>query len=70
MVEYNKYCLRYRYFLFFKGIEKILLYMFDLVNIKYQKSNVLTPHLDKVIKCKFLSRIFLILKKITLIYLM
>ena len=63
MVEYNKYCLRYRYFIFFKKIEKLLLYMFDLFKIKYQKSNVLTPHLDKVIKCKFFEQDIFNIKK-------
>ena len=53
MVEYNKYCLRYRYFLIFKNIEKFLLYFLDIFNIKFKKSKVLTPDLD-IIKNKIL----------------
>ena len=41
MVEYDKQCLRYRWFLLFKKIEKKMLpsllnqiYLFDLINIK------------------------------------
>ena len=64
MVEYDKYCLRYRYFLIFKTLEKFLFYLFDFLNLKYEKSNVLTPNLDKVDKCKFFEQnIFDIEKK-------
>ena len=69
MVEYNKYCLRYRYFIFLKKLKSFYC-IIDLFKIKYQKSNVLTPHLDKVIKCKFFEQDIFNIKKITLIYLM
>ncbi len=64
MVEFNKYCLRYRYFIMFKKIEKILIYLFNFIGIKCEKSKVLTPDLDKIIKCKFFEQdIFNIKKK-------
>ena len=64
MVEYNKYCLRYRYFLIFKNIEKFLLYFLDIFKIKFKKSKVLTPDLDTIEKCKFFEQdIFKIEKK-------
>ncbi len=64
MVEHDKYCLRFRYFFIFKNIEKFLIYMLDLMNIKCQKSKVLIPNLDKIDKCKFFEQdIFHIKKK-------
>ena len=47
MVEYDKYCLRFRYFYFFKKIEKILIHLFKYMNIKFKKTNVLIPDLEK-----------------------
>ena len=47
MVEYDKQCLRYRYFFFLKKLEKIFpslldkLYLFDLINVNYKKSKLL-----------------------------
>jgi len=64
MVEYDKYCLRYRYYLLFKKIEKIVILFLNLVNIKYKKSNVLMPNLKNIDKCKFFEQnIFNIKKK-------
>lgn len=64
MVEYDKYCLRYRYFFIFKMIEKFLINLLDFINIKYEKSKVLTPKLDMIDKCKFFEQdIFKIKKK-------
>tara|TARA_Y100001936_G_scaffold218660_1_gene231476 strand:+ start:142 stop:969 length:828 start_codon:yes stop_codon:yes gene_type:complete len=70
MVEYDKQCLRYRYYFFFKKIEKFLpnlfnkLYLFDLINIEYKKSKLLIPSLDKVNQLKFYEQdIFNIDKK-------
>ena len=62
MVEYNKRCLRYRFFILFKKLEKILpnlldkLYLLDLVNIKFKKSKLLIPSLDKIDKIKFFEQ--------------
>ena len=53
MVEYDKQCLRYRWFLLFKKIEKILptlfnqIYLFDLINIKYNRSKVINSKFRK-----------------------
>ncbi len=64
MVEYDKYCLRFRYFYFFKKIEKILIHLFKYMNIKFKKTNVLIPDLEKITKCKFFEQdIFDIEKK-------
>ena len=70
MTEYNKQCLRYRYFLLFKKLEKILpslfnkIYLFDLFNIKYKKSKLLIPSLDKIDKINFFEQdIFNVNKK-------
>lgn len=63
MVEYDKYCLRYRYFIIFKSIEKFLVYLLNLINIKYQKSKVLIPNLDKIDKCKFFEQDIFDIKK-------
>ena len=64
MVEYDKYCLRYRYFIVFKKLEKLLVYFLDLMKIKFQKSKVLVPNLEKIDKCKFFEQdIFNIEKK-------
>jgi hypothetical protein len=70
MTEYNKQCLRYRYFLLFKRIEKIIpsllnkLYLFDFINVKYKKSKLLIPNLDKIDKLKFFEQdIFNVSKK-------
>jgi hypothetical protein len=62
MVEYDKRCLRYRYFILFKKLEKILpnlldkLYLLDLINIKFKKSKLLIPSLDKIDKIKFFEQ--------------
>ena len=64
MVEYDKYCLRYRYFIVFKKLEKLLVYFLDLMKIKFKKSKVLVPNLEKIDKCKFFEQdIFNIKKK-------
>ena len=64
MVEYNKSCLRYRYYFLFKKIEKILIYLFNFSNIKYIKTNVLMPSLNNIDKCRFFEQdIFDIEKK-------
>ena len=64
MVEYNKYCLRYRYFFLFKLIEKFLIYLFNYLNIKFEKSNVLMPGLGNINKLKFIEQdIFKVKKK-------
>lgn len=70
MVEYNKQCLRYRYFFLLKKVEKIIpslfdkLYLFDLININYKKSKLLIPNLDKINELKFYEQdIFNIDKK-------
>ena len=64
MVEYDKYCLRYRYFIILKLIEKFLSYLLDFMNIKYKKSKALMPNLDNTDKIKFLEQdIFNIEKK-------
>ena len=70
MVEYDKQCLRYRYFFFLKKLEKIFpslfdkLYLFDLININYKKSKLLIPNLDKINELKFYEQdIFNIDKK-------
>ena len=70
MVEYNKSCLRYRYFFFLKFVEKFLpnlfnkIYLFDMINIKLKKSKLLIPSLDKINELKFFEQdIFNIDKK-------
>ena len=64
MVEYDKYCLRYRYFFVFKKLEKLLIFLLDLIKVKFQKSKVLVPNLEKIDKCKFFEQdIFNIEKK-------
>tara|TARA_B110000027_G_C16090653_1_gene288239 strand:- start:663 stop:1394 length:732 start_codon:yes stop_codon:yes gene_type:complete len=64
MVEYDKYCLRYRYFFVFKKFEKLLVYLLDLMKIKFQRSSVLVPNLEKKDKCKFFEQdVFNIEKK-------
>lgn len=64
MVEYDKYCLRYRYFFLFKKFEKIILNFFYFFNVKYKKSNVLIPSLIKIDKFLFFEEdIFNIDKK-------
>tara|TARA_Y100000768_G_scaffold379669_1_gene355713 strand:+ start:836 stop:1657 length:822 start_codon:yes stop_codon:yes gene_type:complete len=70
MVEYNKKCLRYRYFFLFKLVEKILpklfnkIYLSDLINIKFKKSKLLKPSLEKINELKFFEQdIFNIDKK-------
>ena len=70
MAEYNKECLRYRWFFLFKKIQKILpsffnkLYLFDLININYKKSKLLIPNLDKIENIKFFEQdIFNVSKK-------
>ncbi len=64
MVEYDKYCLRYRYFFIFKKIQKFLLYFFQFINLKCKETSVLMPNLDKIDKCKFFEQnIFNIEKK-------
>ncbi len=64
MAEYNKHCLRYRYFFLIKKIEKILINFFNRINIKYRKSSLLLPNLTKLEKLKFFEQdIFNIQKK-------
>lgn len=70
MVEYDKQCLRFRWFLLFKKIEKILpslfnqIYLFDLISIKYNKTKLLTPNLETINKIKFFEQdIFNVNKK-------
>lgn len=64
MVEYDKYCLRYRYFLMFKVLGKFLSYLLDFMSIKYKKPKVLMPNLENIDKIKFLEQdIFNIEKK-------
>ena len=36
MVEYDKYCLRYRYFYIFKKFEKVLLFIFNFMKKKFE----------------------------------
>ncbi len=64
MVEYNKNCLRYRYFYLFKKIEKILIYLFNFFHVSYKNSKVLMPNLSQINKCKFFEQdIFSVEKK-------
>ena len=64
MVEYNKNCQRYRYFLIFKKVEKVLFHLLNFMNIRCENSKVLMPILDKIDKCKFFEEdIFDINKK-------
>ena len=56
MVEFNKYCLRYRYFFLFKKVEKIFPVLFNFFNIKYKKSKLLIPALSRVNKFKFFEQ--------------
>lgn len=64
MVEYDKYCLRYRYFIVFKKLEIPLIHLLDLMKIKFQKSKVLVPNLEKIDKLKFFEQdIFNVKKK-------
>jgi hypothetical protein len=56
MIEYDKHCLRYRYYLIFKKIEKLVFNLLEFLNIKYEKSNVLMPNLKKIDKCKFFEQ--------------
>lgn len=70
MIEYNKECLRYRWFFIFKIIEKILPILFnqlnllDLIHINYKKTKLLIPNLEKIGKIKFFEQdIFNVNKK-------
>ena len=63
MVEYNKYCMRYRYYLILKKIEKLVIFLLNLFNVKYKKSNVLMPNLKKIDKCKFFEQNIFNIKK-------
>ena len=70
MVEYNKQCLRYRFFLLFKLVEKLLpslfnkIYLFDLMNVKLKKSKLLIENLNSISQIKFFEQdIFNIDKK-------
>ena len=56
MVEYDKHCLRYRYFFIFKKVEIFLHCLLNFINIKQEKSNVLMPNLNKIDKCKFFEQ--------------
>ncbi len=59
MVEYNKKCLRYRYFFLFQLMQKTLpslfnkAYLFDLINVKFKKSKLLVPNINKINELKF-----------------
>jgi len=63
MVEYDKYCMRYRYYLILKKIEKLVIFLLNLFNVKYKKSNVLMPNLKKIDKCKFFEQNIFNIKK-------
>lgn len=70
MIEFNKRCMRYRWFLFFKKIEKLIpiffnrLNLLDFINIRYKKSKLLIPSLEKFKELKFFEEdIFNINKK-------
>ncbi len=64
MVEYDKYCLRYRYFYIFKKFEKILFHILSFMKIKFVISKVLVKDFDKIDKFKFFEQdIFNIDKK-------
>ena len=64
LVEFDKHCLRYRYFFLFKKIEKILINLFGFLKIKYKKSKLLIPNLKRIKKFKFYEQdIFNINKK-------
>ena len=63
MVEYNKYCMRYRYYLILKKIKKLVIFLLNLFNVKYKKSNVLMPNLKKIDKCKFFEQNIFNIKK-------
>ena len=63
MVEYKKYCLRYRYFIIFKQIQKILIYLFKIMKINYYKTDVLVPGLVKLKKFKFFEQDIFNIKK-------
>lgn len=62
LTEYDRQCLRYRYFFLIKKFEKVLpilfnkLYLLDLININYKKTKLLTPNLDKIDKLKFFEQ--------------
>ena len=70
MIEYNKQCLRYRYFFLFKLVEKFLprlfnqIYLFDLVNIKLKKSKMLIPSLNNIKELKFFEQDIFKIEKI------
>ncbi|WP_440677282.1 hypothetical protein [Candidatus Pelagibacter sp. HIMB1587] len=64
MVEYDKHCVRYRYFYVLKKVAKLIIYFFKFLKIGYTKSNMLMPNLDKIEKIKFFEQnIFDIEKK-------
>ncbi len=63
MIEYDKYCLRYRYFFIFKKIEKFLLHLLVVMNVKHEKSKVLIPNLENINKCKFFEQDIFDIKK-------
>ncbi len=64
MVEYDKYCLRYRYFYIFKKFEKVLFSILNFIKIKFILSKVLVKEFDKIDKLKFFEQdIFNIEKK-------
>lgn len=56
MVEFNKYCLRYRYFFLFKKVEKILFNLLYFFNIKYKSLKLLIPSLNGIKKFKFFEQ--------------
>ena len=64
MVEYDKYCLRYRYFLIFKNFDKIIFYLFGLMRKKFKTSKVLVKDFKKKNIFKFIEQdIFNVKKK-------
>ena len=63
MVEYNKNCLRYRYFLMFKKIDKFLFFMFNFLDIKFHSSTVILPNLNNIKKLKFFEQDIFDIKK-------
>ena len=63
MIEYDKYCLRYRYFFIFKKIEKFLLHLLVFMKIKHEKSKVLIPNLENINKYKIFEQDIFDIKK-------
>ena len=56
MVEYDKYCLRYRYFYIFKKFEKVLLFIFNFMKKNLRISEVLIKNFKKNNIFKFIEQ--------------